>query len=67
MAALNGEWRKSTRSNGSGSCVKVRSVDGQVEVGDTKQDGQPDQPVLSFTTAEWDAFLGGVKAGEFGR
>jgi hypothetical protein len=65
MAALNGEWRKSTRSNGSGSCVKVRVIGGLIEVGDTKQDGQPNQPVLSFTPAEWEAFQVGVRAGEF--
>jgi hypothetical protein len=25
----------------------------------------PDGPVLNFTPAEWRAFVGGVKAGEF--
>lgn len=26
----------------------------------------PDGPALVFTSAEWDAFLGGVRAGGFG-
>lgn len=65
MAALNGEWRKSTRSTNGNGCVKVRTVDGRIEVGDTKQDGQPAQPVLSFTPEEWVAFQAGVRDGEF--
>lgn len=67
MVALNHEWRKSTRSNTNGACVKVRVNSGMVEVGDTKQDGRPDQPVLSFSPAEWEAFQYGIRNGEFVR
>jgi hypothetical protein len=30
-----------------------------------RQSGNPDGPQLAFTVAEWDAFIAGVKAGEF--
>ena len=58
------EWKKSTRSNGSGACVEVATnLHGIVAVRDTK-DGA-NGPVLTFTPAEWDAFVGGTKDGEF--
>jgi Domain of unknown function (DUF397) len=59
----NAVWRKSTRS-GSNGCVEVAFVQGQVAVRDSKQHGGP---VLVFTAHEWDAFLSGVRAGEFDR
>ncbi len=47
----------------SGGCVGVSALpDGGVAVRDTKT---ADGPVLTFTAAEWDAFLRGVAAGEF--
>ena len=57
-------WRKSSRSNGSGgNCVETSSlVDGGMAVRDSKD---PDGPILFFTPAEWDAFIGGAKDGEF--
>jgi hypothetical protein len=46
-------------------CVEVEAAsDGNVHVTDSKQ-GRVDRPVLCFTPAEWDAFVEGVKAGEF--
>ena len=55
-------WRKSTRSGANG-CVEVAVVDGQVAVRDSKQRGAG--PVLVFTAHEWEAFVGGVRRGEF--
>lgn len=59
---LTPEFKKSTRSGAAGHCAEAR-LDGQViEVRDSKD---PEGPVLRYTFAEWDAFIGGVKDGEF--
>jgi hypothetical protein len=55
------EWRKSTMS-GSYDCVEVALLAGRVVVRDSKDQRGP---VLSFTLGEWDAFIGGVRNGEF--
>jgi Domain of unknown function (DUF397) len=54
-------WRKSTRSGNNG-CVEVAFVEGRVAVRDSKDRGGP---VLVFTAHEWEAFVGGVRTGEF--
>lgn len=46
----------------SNACVEVASLEEGVFVRDSKLE---DGPVLSFTWAEWAAFVEGVKAGEF--
>ena len=54
-------WRKSSASDAV-ACVEVYIADGHVQVRDTK-----DRPgsSLTFTHAEWRAFLTGVRLGEF--
>ena len=54
-------WRKSSWSNANG-CVEVAFVQGRVAVRDSKEHGGP---VLVFTAHEWEAFLSGVRDGEF--
>jgi hypothetical protein len=54
-------WRKSSKSASNG-CVEVAHVAGKVAVRDSKDQASP---VLLFTAFEWDAFLGGVRNGEF--
>ncbi|MGP4092984.1 DUF397 domain-containing protein [Nonomuraea sp. KM90] len=57
-------FRKSTFSYGNSNCVEVAPTDQGVAVRDSKhQDG----PVLQFTGPEWDAFLAGVRNGQFDR
>lgn len=58
------EYRKSSYSNGNGgnNCVEVQEVDnGWRHVRNSKMP----QYVIAFTPTEWDAFVKGVKAGEF--
>jgi hypothetical protein len=55
------EWRKSTRSAAS-DCVEVAVVDAHVAVRDSKH---KDGAILLFTPVEWEAFIGGVREGEF--
>lgn len=60
-----GEPHKSTYSGAAGHCAEAElQANGDVIVRDTKN---RDAGALRFTTEEWDAFLLGVKAGEFDR
>jgi uncharacterized protein DUF397 len=55
-------FRKSSFSGTTG-CVEVcRLADGRIAVRDSKDRSLPPH---HFTTDEWNAFLAGVKAGEF--
>ncbi|RJL34138.1 DUF397 domain-containing protein [Bailinhaonella thermotolerans] len=69
-------WRKGRRSGGNGgNCVEVTAVDGESVAAGLKAGHEtlylmrdsknPDSPVLTFTPAEWEAFVLGVKDGEF--
>jgi hypothetical protein len=59
------DWIKSSLSFHNGNCVEVAGLDAEViRVRDSKN---PRGGVLSFTPAEWDAFIGGVHLGEFNR
>jgi hypothetical protein len=57
-------WHKSTRSGGNGGdCVEVAvNLPGIVAVRDTKD---REGAALVFTHSEWEAFVGGVRDGEF--
>jgi len=54
-------WRTSSYSGVNG-CVEVAVVGDQVAVRDSKD---PGGPVLLFSTQEWQAFIAGVRDGEF--
>ena len=54
-------WRTSTFCDLNG-CVEVALLDNQVAVRDAKDKASP---ILLFTAREWEAFTGGVRAGEF--
>jgi hypothetical protein len=56
-------WRRSSRSQYN-NCVEVRFVGDSVSLRNSRD---PAGPVLLFTAPEWDAFVEGVKRGEFGR
>jgi hypothetical protein len=57
-------WRRSSRC-ATQSCVEIADLpDGGVAVRDSKS---PDStPILVFAADEWNAFISGAKAGEFG-
>jgi hypothetical protein len=69
-----GGWHRSSHCRGSADCVEVTvttdtsrwphkaDCDKLYLMRDTKN---PDSPVLAFTPAEWEAFVLGVKDGEF--
>jgi hypothetical protein len=56
-------WIKSSASTGNGACVETTSIkEDEILVRNSRDH---EGPVLSFTKAEWVAFVAGVKAGEF--
>jgi hypothetical protein len=56
-------WLKSSAS-GSGNCVEVAQTEAAVYVRNSKR---PLAGVVAFTGGEWEAFLIGVRKGEFDR
>jgi hypothetical protein len=57
-------WRKSHHSNPSGNCVEMAELGaGSVAVRNSRY---PDGPALIFTPVEWEAFVDGVRDGDFG-
>ena len=58
-------WFASTRSGSDcDNRVEVAFIDEAIAVRDSKN---PQGPALIFTAAEWDAFVGGARDGEFDR
>ncbi len=59
-------WRKSSYSSYAGQCIEVAAglADDTIRVRDSKN---PRGGVLNFTSAEWDAFISGVRNGAFDR
>jgi hypothetical protein len=62
---MNAVWARSSLSFSNGNCVEVSELPGGA-VG-VRNSRDPGGPVLRFTPAEWDAFLGGARLGEFDR
>ncbi|WP_190823242.1 DUF397 domain-containing protein [Saccharopolyspora pogona] len=68
MSSVEGiDWRKSSFSGGSngggGDCVEIAALsDGRIAVRNSKA---PDAGTVLFTHSEMDAWIKGVKAGEF--
>lgn len=62
----NVAWHVSTRSaNGGGNCVEAGPLpDGSGRVA-VRHSRDPHGPAIVYTRAEWDAFVAGVKDGEF--
>jgi hypothetical protein len=57
------QWFKSSYSATGSTCVEVATnLPGIVAIRDSKN---PDRPALTFTPAEWRAFIQGARAGEF--
>lgn len=59
---LTEEWQKSTRSGDGGNCVEVRLSSDMIQVRDTKDRSKIPH---AYSRDEWNAFLEGVRAGEF--
>ena len=57
------EWRRSRRCD-SGACVEIARIGDSFAVRDSKD---LSQPILTFAPGAWQAFVEGVRAGEFDR
>ncbi|MCI2417960.1 DUF397 domain-containing protein [Saccharopolyspora sp. K220] len=56
-------WFKSSYSSPSQNCVEIQFADGAVRIRDSKDRGNG--PIIGVPRAEWDAFVSGVRDGEF--
>ncbi|WP_068059455.1 DUF397 domain-containing protein [Nocardia xishanensis] len=65
MDLSGAKWFKASYSQSGGDCVEAAHLDdGSVAIRDSKN---PTGPALVYTPREWDAFLAGVRDGEFDR
>ena len=55
-------WLKAQLSGANGQCVEIASTRDKVAIRDSKD---PDGPILTYTFAEFRAFLHGAQNGEF--
>lgn len=60
---LGPTWVKSSLSFANGNCLEVAALPGG-DVG-VRSSRDPEGAVLRFTPDEWQAFIGGVRNGEF--
>jgi hypothetical protein len=69
-----GVWGKASYSGGNGGCVEVTATHdtsgaphkaGEDVLYLMRDSKDPNGPTLAFTAAEWEAFIAGVKDGEF--
>lgn len=58
----NAVWRRSGDADSTEASVEVAMLETGVALRDSRK---PEGPILFFTPAEWDAFVGGAKDGEF--
>lgn len=58
------QWRKSSYSSGTRTCVEIATVARAVAARDSKN---PDGGVLLFEQTYWSSFLHGVRTGRFDR
>jgi Domain of unknown function (DUF397) len=56
------EWYKSSYSSDVGNCVEIAQLPGGPVVRDSKN---PDDAMLTFSHAEWAAFVAGIRGGQF--
>ena len=56
------QWRKSSHSGSGNNCVEVASMAADVAVRDSKN---PDGGHLVFGADDWEAFITGIKRGEY--
>ncbi|GAA4665338.1 DUF397 domain-containing protein [Streptomyces youssoufiensis] len=63
--ATQPRWIKSSHSSNGGDCVEVATnlaAHGNVPVRDSKD---PDGPTLTFDASAWEAFVAGLRSGDF--
>jgi hypothetical protein len=60
--SLSGRAFRKSSFCGEAGCVEVAVLPDIVAVRDSKRE---ESPVLTFTPSEWEAFVAGIRAGEF--